>query len=187
MEDSALVALAERLARPCVLLKHTGNEDQFAGIWGGPAIVSGPGEPFRHWLSVDCRFVPDGLGPANGVLSVFANEEDCASGVVTFDAAASLVGSTGKRLFAHAGLSYPPPDAMPFEDSDQYIRVWQSNCPLYTEEAAAVLGGWHFPWPDGDWEELRNAPLLLWTIDESEPWIEVLGGSSGFKVVQRIT
>jgi hypothetical protein len=90
-------------------------------------------------------------------------------------------------LFAQAAQSFPPPDAMPIEDHQKYLPVWQSNCPLYTGEAAAVLGGWHFPWPDGDWEELREAPLLLCTLDESEPWVEVWGGSEGFRVVQRIT
>ncbi len=76
---------------------------------------------------------------------------------------------------------------MPFEAYDKYLPVWQSNCPLYTNEAAAVLGGWHFPWPDGDWEELQNKPLLVWTIDDSEPWVEVWKEPNGFRVIQRIT
>jgi hypothetical protein len=187
METPELIAVAKRLARPCMLLKHTGPADRFAGIWGGPAIVSGPSEPLRHWLSINCSFIPSGLGPANGVLSVFTNEDDCVSGVVAYDPSAKLFASAERPLFAHAAQSYPPPNALPEEDYEKYMPIWQSNCPLYTEEAAAILGGWHFPWPDGDWEELRETPLLLWTFDESEPWVEVWGGPAGFRVIQRIT
>jgi hypothetical protein len=108
------------------------------------------------------------------------------SGAVTYHASRRLVATGGvKPLFAHPGESYPPPNL--FSDEEAYVRLWQSNCPMYTGEAAAVLGGWHFPWPDGGWEELRDTPLLLWTIDESEPWVEVWGGPGGFKVIQRVT
>ena len=51
----------------------------------------------------------------------------------------------------------------------------------------AVLGGWHFPWPDGDWGELVERPLLAWTFEDSEPWVEVWGDGKGFQVKQRIT
>ena len=186
-EDKKLIGTARQLARPCVLLKHTGSADRFAAVWGGPSIVSGPDEPFRHWLSIDCRFLPDGLGPSKGVLSVFANEDDCVSGVVTFDPSAKLIASKTSCLFAHDAQSLPPPDALPPDVYNQYLPIWQSNCPLYTDEAVAVLGGWHFPWPDGDWEELQETPLVLWTIAESEPWVEVWNEEGEFKVMQRIT
>ena len=187
MDTSEVVAAAQRLARPCVLLKRTGPADRFAAVWGGPSVLASPDGPLRHWLSVDCRFFPAGLGPTSGVISVFTNEDDCVSGIVAFDPSAKLVGTAARRLFAHEGQSLPPPDALPFEDYDKYLPVWHSKCALYTNEAAAVLGGWHFPWPDGDWEELREKPLVLWTIDESEPWVEVWKEPAGFKVIQRIT
>ena len=111
----------------------------------------------------------------------------CVSGAATYDPSAVLPAAAERPLFAHSARTLPPPDALPGGDDDGYVRKWQSNCPLYTGEAAAVLGGWHFPWPDGDWEELRDQPLLVWTLDESEPWVEVWGGPDGFRVIQRIT
>jgi len=187
MTYSDLLDTASRLARPCKLLKYIGTSEDFAGVWGGAPTVSTPGEKFKHWLSIDCRFIPKGIAPTHGVISVFTNEADCASGLVAFDVHAKLTLSGGKPLFAHDAQSYPPPDVLSEEHQDAYIPIWQANCPLYTEEAVAVLGGWHFPWPDGDWAELREKPLLLWTIEDSEPWVEVWGESAGFKVIQRIT
>lgn len=187
MDAPELLALAKWLARPCVLLKRAGSPDRLAGVWGGQAIVPGPSGPYRHWLSVDARFLPAGLGPGAGVLSVFTNEDDCASGVVAFDPSAKLIPPRANALFAHAGESLPPPDALPPEVYDKYLGLWQSSCPLYTNEAAAVVGGWHFPWPDGDWEDLREIPFVLWTIEDSEPWVEVWKEPDGFKVIQRTT
>jgi hypothetical protein len=128
-----------------------------------------------------------GLGPPTGVLSIYANEEDYVSGIAAFDPAAKIEGSSGSPLYSHRSVSLPPPDARPDGATDVYIRLWQSNCPLYTGEASAVLGGWHFPWPDGDWQELRLQSLLVWTLDESEPWVEVWRVPDGFRVMQRIT
>jgi hypothetical protein len=187
MEMSDLARTADRLARPCILLKWTGLPDQLAGVWGGPGIVPPPAGPFRHWLSIDCRFLPAGLGPSRGVLSVYSDEDDCVSGFAGHDPEARLAINGGRALYAHAGQSLPPPDALSAEDDETYIRLWQSNCPMYTGEAVAVLGGWHFPWPDGDWEELRSQPFLIWTLEDSEPWVEVWGEPGRFRVMQRIT
>jgi hypothetical protein len=187
MRDSELPAEARRLARPCALLQRVGAPDKLAGVWGGPGVVPAKAVPLRHWLSVDCRFLPSGLGPPAGVLSIYTNEEDCVSGVVAFDPAATVAVSPDAPLYAHSAMSLPPPDAWPGGATEAYIRLWHSRCPLYTGEAAAVLGGWHFPWPDGDWEELREQPLLVWTLEESEPWVEVWRVPAGYRVIQRIT
>jgi hypothetical protein len=178
---------ADQLARPCVLLKYSGPADGLAGVWGGPGIVPAPSGPFRHWISIDCRFLPPGLGPAVGILSVYTNEDDCVSGFAGHDPAVRLATTAGRALYAHPARSLPPPDALAAESDEAYTRRWQSNCPLYTGEAAAVLGGWHFPWPDDDWSELQEQPLVVWTLDESEPWVEVWGEPDGFRVMQRIT
>jgi hypothetical protein len=187
MSDAELASESQRLARPCVLLRSNGAPDCLAGVWGGPGVVAAQAGPFRHWLSVDCRFLPDGLGPTAGILSIFTNEDDCVSGVVAFDPAAKIVTSSGSPLYAQPSQSLPPPDALPGGDTEEYIRLWQSNCPLYAGDTAAVLGGWHFPRPDGDWEELREQSLLVWTFDESEPWVEVWRAPAGYRVIQRIT
>ena len=187
MSETELALEAHRLARPCILLKRTGSPDRLAGVWGGPGVVGVRPGPFRHWLSLDCQFLAAGLAPPTGVLSIYSNEDDCVSGVVAFDPAASIVASSGSGLYAYLSTSLPPPDALPGGDTEEYMRLWQSNCPLYTGEAAAVLGGWHFPWPDGDWEALRQESLLVWTLDDSEPWIEVWRQADGYRVIQRIT
>src|SRR5438552_3978219 len=40
---------------------------------------------------------------------------------------------------------------------DEYERVWAKEYALSRQDDVyAVLGGWHFPWPDGDWFDLIN-------------------------------
>jgi len=51
----------------------------------------------------------------------------------------------------------------------------------------AVAGGWNMPWPDDDWNELIDLELVLWTFEESEPWVEVFFDGSRYSVIQRIT
>lgn len=187
MDIQKLPKEAEQLFRPCVLLKRSYDNGRLAGVWGGPGIVPAPIGPYRHWLSIHCKYLQSECGPEDGVLSVYTNEDDCVSGFAAHDSTAVLSASEGVPLYAHAEYSFPPPDAFNGGDTDEYIRAWQSNCPLYTGEADAVIGGWHFPWPDGDWEELRNQLLLVWTIADSEPWVEVWKSSGGFRVIQRIT
>ena len=50
------------------------------------------------------------------------------------------------------------------------------------------LGGWHFPWPDGDWFDLLTKTLLIWTFEGAEPWIEVWADQAGeLHLIERIT
>lgn len=76
---------------------------------------------------------------------------------------------------------------MPELETTEYIEAWQNNCPLYTEGTTAVIGGWHFPWPEGDWDELCQQTLVLWTIENSEPWVEVWSDGKTFRVCERVT
>jgi hypothetical protein len=186
MVDPELVTEAERLARPCVLLRRTGAPETLAAVWGGPGIVPAPDGEFLHWISVDCRFLPPGVGPSSGVLSVYT-DEGLDGGFVGHDPAARLSAEDGAALYAHPARSLPPPVALGVDYDDEYFRLYQSTCPLFMDDVAAMLGGWHFSWPDDDWEELRDRPLLVWTIDDSEPWVEAFGGPEGFQVFQRIT
>jgi len=79
-------------------------------------------------------------------------------------------------------------DKKPVQD---YQKNYQAICPLYGGlgglKVHAVLGGWHFPWPDGDWSELVERQLLVWTFEDSEPWVEVWAEGKKFEVKQRIT
>ncbi len=70
----------------------------------------------------------------------------------------------------------------------EYLRVWMDNCPLYHHGIYAMLGGWHYPWPDGDWEELLPKKLVAWTFEGAEPWIEIWADPDGtLQLLERIT
>ena len=77
------------------------------------------------------------------------------------------------------------PDAAP---AASYEAYWQERHPLYAGGVHAIVGGWHFPWPDGDWAERLEDELLLWTLAEAEPWIELWRSAAGtLNVRERIT
>ena len=216
MTGRELITVGERLSKPCVFLTDSGRADELAGFWGGEGLVSAPRGPYRHWLSFDCRFIPEGLGPRRGLFSIYIDTEKGEGGAVAVDLSGAVSPLDGRKpLYAIAGRSLPPIDAIfrfggdsvhewlreqgwepnwgysdNFKDPEpvhEYERLYQGECPLYTSGAFAVLGGWHFPWPDNDWEERLAEQLLVWTFEESEPWVEVWGTSSGYRVLQRIT
>lgn len=184
-QPDILPAKAQQLERQCLLLKRIGTDR--AAVWGGDGAVPPPPGPYRHWISVDGRYLPSEFG-SNGVLSVYTNEEDCESGITMFSETAMLTEHKGEYLYAHLTSSLPPPDASPDLENKEYTEQWLRNCPVYNDKnVVAVLGGWHFPWPDDDWEELRDRDLLVWTIEGSEPWVEVWRSGVGTTVIQRIT
>jgi hypothetical protein len=78
-------------------------------------------------------------------------------------------------------------DNFPSEVPGEYEGLWQENCPLYSSGIVAVLGGWHFPWPDGDWYDLEPYELVLWVLQEAEPWIEVFNVNGKYLVKERLT
>jgi len=179
-------------------------------------VVPATDDSYRHWITVDCRFMPAGIRPSSGCLSVYTSEDDFSAGIVLHSRTAKLAATKGAtKLFADEAQSLPPIDAVfrfgsgavhkwlqsnkwepewgyngNFKDpkpAGEYERAYQAQCPLYTGGAHAVLGGWHFPWPDGDWEELLDSKLLVWTFEESEPWVEVWREDGVLRVKQRIT
>jgi hypothetical protein len=217
MTGAELIAEGERLAKPCVLLKATGPDDALAAIWGGPGVVPAPYGFYRHWLSIDCRFLPAGLGPSAGCLSVYTDEEHTETGAAVHDPSKSLSSFPKHRpLYAHRARSLPPLEGV-FRFGAEAVQQWlhtqgwrpddggyyshfqepepalayqqryESECPLFVGGAFAVLGGWHLPWPEGDWARLLEQTLLVWTFEESEPWVEVWGGQDGYCVKARVT
>jgi hypothetical protein len=214
MTGDQLIEEGRRLARPCVYLRSTGKE--FAGIWRGEGIVPQKdlnGDD-QHWLTIDANYLPFDSPRLTGCLSVYTNSEG-SSGAVHFDKMMSLPASNGIKLFAHQASSLPPINAIfrlgsvaverwlavndwhrewgyndNFRDHEPalaYERIYQDQLPLYNGSAHAVLGGWHFPWPDDDANELASDSLMIWTFEDAEPWIEVWYDRGRFRVIQRIT
>ena len=121
----------------------------------------------------------------------------------------------GPRLYAYSVPSLPPLEAVflygsPMfrewfgqmgwgEDLDRngplldreienaYVEAQRENLPIDGEHVFAVLGGWHVPWPDGDWLELVDHPLAVMTLADSEPWVEVFDMGDSFQVIQRVS
>jgi hypothetical protein len=215
MTGVALIAEGQRLARPCVRLLPQGESKYFAAVWRGPGQIPAGGSHYEHCLTVDCRFLPSGVGPSSGCLSVYTDEEDRFGKAVHDDSAKLERTREGRPLFAHPTISLPPleavflygsaavrewltrlgwqpewgwngnfPDA---EVADAYIEAQRVNLPIDGETVFAVLGGWHVPWPDGDWLELVDHPLVVLTLAESEPWVEVFNMGDSFRVIQRIS
>ena len=213
MTTEDLIAEGRRLQRPCSFLRPTGSGD-VAAIWHSTDDSEPDSSGFRPWISIDARFIP-GFAPATGrFLTILTNEDDCESGRV--DIVPSL--PEGKALYAHSASVLPPVDAVfacgsaaveewllanewtradRYNDNfadwaivDGYERLWMEEFPLYLPDTDiyAVLGGWHFPFPDDDWHELMPQQLLAMTIRDSEPWVEAWRlMEGGYRVIQRIT
>jgi hypothetical protein len=71
-----------------------------------------------------------------------------------------------------------------------YYREWERRTPWAwsgDEGTAAVLGGWHQMWPDDDFYVPPETQPVLWTLRDSEPWIEIRRGFRNYLVFSRIT
>jgi hypothetical protein len=76
----------------------------------------------------------------------------------------------------------------PFHDLlESYRRTWQAGHALYSDAAAAQLGGWPLTWPDEGAEEQFRRPLVLRTYRAAEPWVEVFQKGRTYQVRLRIT
>ena len=194
MNSSELLhAEAAALARPAVLLVEQG-EGEPAAYWLADPTDGEPCIAFRHAQAWHV-LVPDAKG---------------GGACVPLGDPALL--SCGVPLYAREHVSLPPVDALflfgseriadylarhdwtredgfndnfPDPAAHTYERQWQATCPLYMSEVVAMLGGWNFPWPDGDFAECAGDVLVLWTLRGSEPWLEVFVHDSAWRVVER--
>jgi len=193
MVRTTFLTEAEKLARPCLVydLHAKGAPTAYwHGVGPGLCVSLHLGQ---HWLNV--------------VLS-----DDCVGGNVEVSANPT---ESETPLFEQPGKSLPPVDAVFFLGSDairDYLqhhnwprdepfnanfpdpipedyekKEWQNNCPVYQRDIALVSGGWHMPWPDGDWYDLVDAELVAWTFLEAEPWVEVFKQGGEYIVKQRVT
>ncbi|MGL6072890.1 MAG: SMI1/KNR4 family protein [Fimbriiglobus sp.] len=134
---------------------------------------------------------------------------------VVHDGAVSLPhDAEGEKLYAHRIECLPPMDAVFWfgsekvqkwlsandwnpalgyynfpdrEPIDAYERNFRSEHPfLHDEEFFAMLGGWSVMF-DESWYELVEKPLMLLTIRDSEPWLEVFEDGNELRGYSRIT
>lgn len=70
-----------------------------------------------------------------------------------------------------------------------YERLWQAECPEFSDpDVYAVLGGWHLPGAEAGWHDRIDTPLVVWTLRDAEPRVEVWSDSAEeFTVIQRNT
>ncbi|MEM7405171.1 MAG: hypothetical protein AAF458_07740 [Pseudomonadota bacterium] len=192
MDLAQFLSEAEALARPCTTLRLDDTKPPMAYLHN-----AGPGAQLASIL--------DG----EQWLNVFLDEE--VGGYVEQSGGPSV---SEMPLAGRAGHSLPPVDAVFLHGSDAvgdwlskhdwprdepyndnfpdptpalYDSLWRKQYPLYQSGVAATLGGWHVPWPEGDWYDYVDTRLVLLTLSDTEPFVEVFERGGEFTVVQRIT
>lgn len=179
---------------------------------GFPEFVTAYSER-RHWITVDCDWLARLGFRMGGTLSLYEDERTEGGSVGSVfhgqDLAFKEQRIDGTPLFAKAATSFPPLQAICLHgseavaawlksqglerfdydgiDNERYTDVWRQRCPLFADDCAAVLGGWHIQWPEDDFYMPPELKLLVWTLKDSEPWTEVWWSKSNFRVKFRIT
>lgn len=218
-----LIAEAERIAKPSLLLTEEPANTGIIAYWGGNGSPSDrspnarPGD--SHRITLDTKWLAAQGIKIDGALSVF--EVDCSwnrplpiqlnnhPGV----SLSTLSITDGIPLYGHETMSLPPLQALclyggPSIESwlrshalerwqyyaiegdklaREYQAEYQRRSPLYLSSASAVMGGWHAIWPDDDFYLPREMQLLVWTLRDAEPWIEVFKCGINFVARHRIT
>ncbi len=213
MTEEELFEEANRLTRPCVHLRADARPGAFAGWWKRAGAIPVDERFYAHLITVACRYLPPGVGPSTGCLSLYERRLG-GSCMARHDPWGRLPRTAdGVKLYAHPKPSLPPLAALHRFGSPAlkdwlaaagwdpewgemrkepkpvraYLKAYRQSCPLADESIYAVLGGWNIPWPDGDWEALATRPLVLWTLADAEPWFEVFHWGTSFKVKERVT
>lgn len=214
MTSEELIEEGRKLQRPCVFLRPQAS-GPIAAIWHEPD--DNEIEPNGHhcWLTVDARHIPGLPTLVSGYISVFTDDKKCEGGRV--DVTPSWPNRAGTELYLYPASVLPPIDAVFARGSEaigewlrfhgwqrewrfnnnfkgrevcrEYERVWRREFPIYFEsDIYAVLGGWHFPMADNDWHDLLDEQLMVFTLRDSEPWVEAWRTRTGqFRVIQRST
>ena len=213
MTSEQLIVEGRKLERPCNFLRAHGS-GPVAAIWyeRDDDEIESTG---HCWLSVDTRQIPGVPTSVTGYLSVFTDEKKCEGGRVEITPSWPTI--AGTKLFAHPASVLPPIDAVFARGSEvleawirsngwerhfrynnnfagrdivrAYSDVYRREYPLYFEsDIYAILGGWHWPGPDNDWHDLIDEQLMVLTLRNYEPWVEVWRTRTNqFRVIQRIT
>src|SRR5262245_23192944 len=120
-----LIAEGRRLARPAVALYDKGSK--YAALWRGTGVVPPGAGKWRHWISIDTRFLPQNPRRLKGVVSLydwFADDDRFGELQVVHDPKAALPAKgDGKRLFARNIECMPYVDAV-FEFGSKPVKDW---------------------------------------------------------------
>lgn len=212
MTTDTLVKEGRALARPSTFLTKE-PLGPVAARWYPPNYDDYNKTRVHCWLTVDARHIPGYCSQEPTFLTLFSHEGRQDDGRVEITKAWPR--EDGIPLYAHPVSVLPPIDAVfalgsPAIDVwlssyrckrtdnflsslkdvavQEYEKLWEAESPYFLSEVYAVLGGWHMPWPEGDFKELLQDQLLIWTLQDPEPWVELWRKSSGeFRVVQRIS
>jgi hypothetical protein len=188
-ERRALEEELERLAKPSLLLKDHGSGQPLA-YWHEPAWCDG----LRPWITLTPTLLE---GISKCPLTLFENET--CGGLVEERDTKNLPPTI--PLFAHPEKSRPPACELDFfgnyhlveeAEHDDYpgseYEAFGLDMPIARDDVFAIVGGWHRAWPDDDWLELADKRLVLTTVANAEPWLEVFhGAKEGFLVKYRVT
>lgn len=215
MRGEDLISEGQALVRPSLELTTEPSSRPAIGVWGGRrAVEAADGETLEHVISVDCAWLQAQGFPITGTLSLYSDGLD-ATPVLEPESPFRAEAGGGTLLWGTETPSFPPPEALCLHGSerlaawlaehgcsrndgaqgvidrtpegDTYVRAWQGRCPLYRDGPAAVLGGWPVMWPDDDVYAARGQ-LVLWTLRDAEPRIEVwVDGAGRLSAVARIT
>jgi hypothetical protein len=204
MTTSELMLEGEYLARPCTYLGTTG--ERRCAMW-----IGSPAASFE--LLFSSGSLPQPGWPKHGRFRL--RRERFTATLAFEDGLLVPEEPIGLQLYATSATSLPPIDAIfvlgsariqewlralnwrpewgyngNFPDgavADEYARRYQQQLPFYTGGAYAVLGGWHFPWPDGDFRDRISSRLLVWTFEGGEPWLEGWDEDGALLALQRTT
>jgi hypothetical protein len=212
MTPEQLIAEGRKLERPCKYLLPHGT-GPVAAVWYERDEEEIEATGNRCWITVDARQIPSLSPSVTGFITVLTKERSVETGWA--EVTPSWPERVGTPLYAHPASLLPPLAAVFARGSDAidvwlaargrkrtdrfldcqedaattgYQEVWNRETPYFAEDMYAVLGGWHMPWPEDDWKDLLDDQLLVWTLRDPEPWVEVWHTRTGqFQVMQRIT
>ena len=215
MRGEDLISEGHALVRPSLVLTTEPSSQRALGVWRAGRVLPGTnGRTVDHVITVDCAWLHANGFPLAGTLSLYSDGLN-AIPVLEPESEFRAEAAGGELLWGSETPSFPPPEALCLNGSerlaawltergwsrrdgaeavihrtpegDEYVRAWQQRCPLYRDGPVAVLGGWPVMWPDDDVYAARGQ-LVLWTLRDAEPWIEVwMDGADRLSAIARIT
>jgi len=208
-----LIAEGRQLQRDCIFLTPHGSGAPVA-MWleydANDESITG----FRRWMTLRADALPDPKSPPTVFFSIYTKE----NGEGLVDMVDCWPPVHAIPLFPHRVSVLPPADALFAFGSDtigewlaknnwprterptsnfpgwellaQYNEIWRSEHPVFNDDpdVYAITGGWHMPTQWNDWHDLAPGRLLVTTVHDSEPWVEVFQLPDGsIKVIERCT